>query len=50
MLNRFLSAEEKRAAFPARLIDVPEALCWPDFRVTTWALCIHPPFAKIDSG
>src|SRR5580692_7062399 len=24
-----------------------EAFCCPDFRVTTWALCIHPPFAKL---
>jgi len=24
-----------------------EAFCCPDFRVTTWALCIDPPFAKL---
>src|SRR5450755_755198 len=27
-----------------------EACCCPDFTVTTWALCIDPPFAEIDSG
>jgi hypothetical protein len=24
-----------------------EPLCCPDFRVTTWVLCIEPPFAKL---
>jgi RNA polymerase sigma-70 factor, ECF subfamily len=24
-----------------------EAFCCPDFKVTTWALCIDPPFAKL---
>ncbi len=27
-----------------------EAFCCPDFRVTTWALCIDPPFAKLIRG
>src|ERR1700693_457313 len=27
-----------------------EAFCYPDFRVTTWALCIDPPFAKLIRG
>ena len=27
-----------------------EAFCCPDFRVTTWALCIDPPFAKLIPG
>ena len=27
-----------------------EAFCCPDFRVTTWALCIAPPFAKLIRG
>src|SRR6266849_12885 len=27
-----------------------EAICCPDFRVTTWALCIDPPFAKLIRG
>jgi RNA polymerase sigma-70 factor, ECF subfamily len=27
-----------------------EAFCYPDFRVTTWALCIDPPFAKLNRG
>jgi RNA polymerase sigma-70 factor (ECF subfamily) len=27
-----------------------EAFCCPDFKVTTWALCIDPPFAKLIRG
>src|SRR5271170_99796 len=27
-----------------------EAFCCPDFRVTTWPLCIDPPFAKLIRG
>jgi hypothetical protein len=27
--------------------SMEEAFCCPDFRVTTWALCIDPPFAKL---
>src|SRR6202051_2200942 len=27
-----------------------KALCCPDFRVTIWALCIDPPFAKLIRG
>jgi RNA polymerase sigma-70 factor (ECF subfamily) len=27
-----------------------EAFCCPDFRITTWALCIDPPFAKLIRG
>jgi RNA polymerase sigma-70 factor, ECF subfamily len=27
-----------------------EAFCCPDFRGTTWALCIDPPFAKLIRG
>src|SRR5271163_4030263 len=27
-----------------------EAFCCPDFRVTTWALCIDPPFARLIRG
>src|SRR5271170_7409804 len=27
-----------------------EAFCCPDFRVTTWALCIDPRFAKLIRG
>ena len=27
-----------------------EAFCCPGFRVTTWALCIDPPFAKLIRG
>jgi hypothetical protein len=27
-----------------------EAFCCPDFRVTTWELCIDPPFAKLIRG
>jgi RNA polymerase sigma-70 factor (ECF subfamily) len=27
-----------------------EAFCYPDFTVTTWALCINPPFAKLIRG
>jgi RNA polymerase sigma-70 factor (ECF subfamily) len=27
-----------------------EAFCCPDFTVTTWALCIDPPFAKLIRG
>ena len=27
-----------------------EAFCCPDFRVTIWALCIDPPFAKLIRG
>jgi RNA polymerase sigma-70 factor, ECF subfamily len=27
-----------------------EAYCCPDFRVTTWALCFDPPFAKLIRG
>src|SRR5713101_5596879 len=27
-----------------------EAFCCPDFRVTTWSLCIDPPFAKLIRG
>jgi RNA polymerase sigma-70 factor (ECF subfamily) len=27
-----------------------EAFCCPDFRVTTWALCIDPPFARLIWG
>jgi RNA polymerase sigma-70 factor (ECF subfamily) len=29
------------------LDSTEEAFCCPDFRVTTWALCIDPPFAKL---
>jgi len=27
-----------------------EAFCCPDFRVTTWAPCIDPPFVKLIRG
>jgi RNA polymerase sigma-70 factor (ECF subfamily) len=35
---------------PWRLESTEEAFCCPDFRVTTWALCIDPQFAKLIRG
>jgi RNA polymerase sigma-70 factor (ECF subfamily) len=34
----------------AKFEATEEGFCCPDFRVTTWALCIDPPFAKLIRG
>jgi hypothetical protein len=45
-----LSLYEAQMSALAILSQPRKAFCCPDFRVTTWALCIDPPFAKFDSG
>jgi RNA polymerase sigma-70 factor, ECF subfamily len=45
-----LSLYEAHMSALADLESTEEAFCCPDFRVTTWALCIDPPFAKLIRG
>jgi RNA polymerase sigma-70 factor (ECF subfamily) len=45
-----LSLYEAHMSALADLESTEEAFCCPDFRVTTWTLCIDPPFAKLIRG
>jgi RNA polymerase sigma-70 factor (ECF subfamily) len=45
-----LSAYEAQISALAKFEATEEGFCCPDFRVTTWALCIDPPFAKLIRG
>ena len=45
-----LSLYEAQMSASGDFESTEEAFCCPDFRVTTWALCIDPPFAKLIRG